>query len=157
MTSGLLHKGYAGSTEVSHEDGCLHGRVLFIDDLITYEGETVPELQSAFRQAVDRYLEHCKAIGKSPARPCSGTFNVRVGEILHRKAAVAAALTGQSLNDFVSKAIEAAVEPGTGAGPGKNVKVFLKRQVSIGDVQSLANLSSTYGELKWGNYDFAQH
>ena len=36
----LKFKGYTGSVEVSLEDGCLHGRLLHIDDLITYGGNT---------------------------------------------------------------------------------------------------------------------
>lgn len=155
MTNGLLHKGYAGSTEVSHEDGCLHGRVLFIDDLITYEADTVPELQAAFKEAVDRYLEHCKAIGKSSAKPCSGTFNVRIGEVLHRRAAVAAAVAGQSLNEFVARAIEATLEGGAPGEPRKQVNIYRASQGPQGGYQPVANLSSTYGVLKWGTYDFA--
>ncbi|MEI8326181.1 MAG: toxin-antitoxin system HicB family antitoxin, partial [Betaproteobacteria bacterium] len=82
----LTHKGFTGSCEVSLEDGCLVGRVLFIDDIVTYEGETVPDLKANFEAAVDRYLAYCKRTGKAANKPYSGTFNVRVGADLHRKA-----------------------------------------------------------------------
>ena len=52
----LSHKGYTGSIEVSFGDNCLHGRILFIDDIVTYEGETVDELATSFKDAVDRYV-----------------------------------------------------------------------------------------------------
>lgn len=108
-TSKLSHKGFTGSFEVSLEDGCLIGRVLFIDDIITYEGETVPELTSNFEAAVDRYLAHCRQTGKAANKPYSGSFNVRVGSELHREAAIAAREESVNLNEFVASAIKTAV------------------------------------------------
>ncbi len=105
----LSHKGYSGSIEVSFEDNCLHGRVLFIDDIITYEGETAVDLALAFNDAVDRYIIYCKETSKPANKPYSGTFNVRVGEVLHRKAVQNAYSRNITLNDFVAKAIEFAI------------------------------------------------
>lgn len=105
----LRHKDYRGSVEVSIEDGCLHGRVLFIDDMVTYEGETVPELQASFAASVERYLADCEACGKSPNRPCSGTFQVRIGPELHRSAAQAAASQSICLNELATRAIRSYV------------------------------------------------
>lgn len=109
-TNRLNHKGFSGSLEVSLEDGCLIGRVQFIDDVITYEGETVAELSANFNAAVDRYLAHCKQTGKPANKPYSGTFNVRVGPDLHREAAAAANDACINLNEFVAVAIKAAVD-----------------------------------------------
>jgi predicted HicB family RNase H-like nuclease len=53
----LSHKGYCGSIEVSKEDECLHGKLLFIRDLVTYEATSPEALEQAFRDAVDFYLE----------------------------------------------------------------------------------------------------
>jgi predicted HicB family RNase H-like nuclease len=106
----LAHKGFTGSFEVSLEDGCLIGRVLFIDDIITYEGETVAELTVNFEAAVDRYLAYCKKTGKPANKPYSGTFNVRVGPELHRAAAIAANDASINLNEFVAHAIKTAVK-----------------------------------------------
>lgn len=111
----LAHRGYSGSVDISLEDDCLHGRVQFINDLITYEGNTIPELRSAFAAAVDRYLEHCGKVGKSPDKPYSGTFNVRVPVELHRCAAQAAQRAGISLNEYVTDAIDALVAGSAGA------------------------------------------
>lgn len=106
----LKYKGYAGSIEISLADGCLHGQILFIDDLITYEGETVPELQKGFASSVDRYLAYCNKKGKPANKPYSGTFNVRIGQELHRKAAQEARKRNISLNDYVSQAVHKAVD-----------------------------------------------
>lgn len=110
--SDLLHKGFAGSHEVSIEDNCLIGRVLFIEDIVTYEGDTVVELKANFEAAVDRYLDHCKRTNMAANKPYSGTFNVRVGPELHREAVVAAHAAGVALNEYVSIALSAYVARG---------------------------------------------
>ena len=97
----LSYKDYCGSIEFSIEDGCLYGKLLFINDLVTYEGNTLPELISAFEDSVNYYLDKCKKDGLSPNKAFSGTFNVRVGKDLHKSAAIAATKAGISLNDFV--------------------------------------------------------
>lgn len=106
----LTYKGYSGSIEVSVEDECLHGRILYIDDIVTYEGGSVPEITSAFVAAVDRYIEHCERTGLPAEKPCSGTFNVRIGPGLHKDAVMAARRHGTTLNDFVVRSIQAAID-----------------------------------------------
>jgi len=102
----LTHNGYAGSVDVSVEDDCLHGRILFIDDIVTYEGNTVPEVAAAFKAAVDRYIAHCKDMGKEPNKPYSGTFNVRVGPQRHRAMAQRAYREKTSLNELFCQATD---------------------------------------------------
>lgn len=106
----LIHKGYTGTINASIEDGCLHGQILFIDDIITYEGDTVNDIKTSFKEAVDHYLAYCKETGKPANKPYSGTFNVRVGQDLHRKAVEIAYHRGIKLNDFVTQALQSAVE-----------------------------------------------
>ena len=48
------YKSYFGSAEISHEDHCLVGQVLYIDDLVMYEGETFDELEQAFQSSIGR-------------------------------------------------------------------------------------------------------
>ena len=106
----LAYKGYCGSIDPSIEDECLHGRILFIDDLITYEGDTMPGLRDAFQAAVDRYLAHCEKVGKQPGKPYSGSFNVRKDPSDHALAAKIAHQRGVTLNEFVKRAIKSAIE-----------------------------------------------
>ena len=105
----LLHRGYSGSIEVSIEDRCLYGKILFISDLISYEGNDVNELENSFKEAVDDYIEACEEKGTSPEVPFKGSFNIRIGEELHQRAAVAAKKSGLSLNEFVKNAVDAAL------------------------------------------------
>lgn len=102
----LSFNGYSGSIEVSIEDNCLHGKILFINDLVTYEADTVQDLQVEFQNAVSDYLEMCKDKGLSPDKPFSGTFNVRIGPELHQAAVKAAYVENVSLNDFVKSAVK---------------------------------------------------
>lgn len=106
----FTYKGYTGTIDISIEDGCLHGQILFIDDIITYEGDTVDDIKTSFKEAVDRYLAYCKETGKPANKPYSGTFNIRVGPEIHRKAVEVAYHRGITLNDFVSQSIQAAIE-----------------------------------------------
>lgn len=118
----MKHRGFTGSHEISFDDDCLHGRVLFIDDLISYEGATPSALKQAFVGAVDRYIAHCEATGKAPDKPYSGSFNVRVGQELHRSAARVARESRITLNELVVRALQASVDqaasPHHAAGAG---------------------------------------
>lgn len=106
MSDVFEYKGYSGSIESSVKDRCFYGKVLFITDLVTYEGQTYDELEEAFRIMVDDYIATCAEIGKSPQRPFKGSFNVRVSPELHRQAAIVAHREGISLNELTSRAID---------------------------------------------------
>lgn len=103
----LTYKGYHGSVEVSLEDDCLHGKLLFVNDLVTYEADRPAALQSAFENAVDNYLETCEAEGIPADKPFSGTFNVRTSPEQHRALAIVAVSKSTSLNDIVKECFDA--------------------------------------------------
>jgi predicted HicB family RNase H-like nuclease len=105
MNDILQYKGYYASVHFSSEDEVFYGKVLGINDLISFEGSSVKELKKAFEEAVDDYLDSCKALKKSPDKTYKGSFNVRIPTDLHREAALFASLKGMSLNDFVKYAI----------------------------------------------------
>ncbi len=102
----MEYKGFYGSVEASVEDGCLFGKLEFIDPLVNYEGDTVQEIEAAFHEAVDNYIESCEELGVEPQKPYRGTFNVRIGQKLHRAAAIAAKQKDINLNELVKLAIE---------------------------------------------------
>jgi predicted HicB family RNase H-like nuclease len=101
----LEYKSYTGSIEYSPEDNLLYGKVLGINGLISYEGETGKLLEEDFKEAIDSYLTDCKETGKPPEKPFKGSFNVRIPATLHQKAALLAMETKTSLNNFVAEAI----------------------------------------------------
>lgn len=107
MSQTLHYKGYDGSVEYSAEDRLLHGSLLGIGDTVTYEGTDVNGLDENFRAAVDEYLAFCETEGKTPDRPFKGSFNVRVGADLHKRAALYAEERKLKLNSVISQALEA--------------------------------------------------
>ena len=109
MNDLLQYKNYFGTVEHSIKDNCLHGKLAFIRDLVTYEAETVTELVNEFQSAVDDYLTDCKQLSREPDVPCKGSFNVRPGPKRHR-AAIQALTNGQKLNAFINEAIDEKLE-----------------------------------------------
>ncbi|MCH8204632.1 MAG: type II toxin-antitoxin system HicB family antitoxin [Candidatus Hydrogenedentes bacterium] len=103
----LKYKGYVGTVDVDTEHNILHGSVINARDVITYESETAEGLHEEFVTSIEVYLESCKEDGVEPNKPYSGNFNLRLGEELHRRAAVAAQVTGTSLNTFIKNCVEA--------------------------------------------------
>jgi len=105
MSNSLQYKGYTGSVQFSEQDAVFHGRVAGIKSLISFEGDSVASITEDFHSAIDEYLEFCEQSGKQPEKPFKGSFNVRIGSELHRKAAITASTRGISLNTFVEDAI----------------------------------------------------
>ena len=105
MSNCVKYKDYYGTVEYSDEDECFHGKVLGINDLVTFEGGSVQELKTAFREMVDEYLNDCCKKHISPDKNYKGSFNVRIAPELHKKASLCAAMEGISLNALVEKAI----------------------------------------------------
>jgi predicted HicB family RNase H-like nuclease len=106
MKDTMTYRGYTGSVHYSDEDRVLYGKVECIRSLISYEGTDVDALRLAFEEAVDDYLVLCKKEGRKPEQPFSGTFNVRTGSDLHRRAALLAKAQGTTLNRVVSEALQ---------------------------------------------------
>ena len=105
MNDILQYKNYLASVHFSAADEVFYGKILAINDLVSFEGSSVKELKTAFEEAVEDYLETCLEIGKTPDKTYKGTFNVRVSSGLHKQAALFAAVHNITLNDFVKKAL----------------------------------------------------
>lgn len=109
MSKCLKYKNFLGSVEVCLEDNVVYGKVECINDLVTYEAASVDELRFEFEAAVDDYLETCEALGKQPDKTMSGTFNVRIGNELHKKVFLKAKENGKSLNEYICELLERGV------------------------------------------------
>ena len=72
MQNVLENKGYYGSVEFDSRDEQLHGRLIGVSDVISYEGQSVEELKNDFQAAADDYLDTCREMGKEPEKPFSG-------------------------------------------------------------------------------------
>ena len=101
----LDYKGYKGHVELDPEAGLFHGEVLDTRDVITFQGRSVEELETAFRESIDDYLELCAARGEEPDRPFSGRLMVRLAPELHRRLYAEAAAAGKSLNQLINERV----------------------------------------------------
>ena len=106
----LNYKGFIGSVHFSADDNVFYGKVEGINDLVTFEGETVTGLTQAFRHVVDEHIKDCEAENIAPEKSYKGNFNVRISPELHRRIAVTAKMKGVSINKFVSEALSKTVE-----------------------------------------------
>ncbi|MCX5813640.1 MAG: type II toxin-antitoxin system HicB family antitoxin [Proteobacteria bacterium] len=102
----MMHKGFIGTVHYNADDEIFHGKIEGINDLITFEGNSVKELKEAFVEAVEDYVILCKETGKEPLKSCKGSFNIRIPPELHINALIKATTEGISLNHFIKKAIE---------------------------------------------------
>lgn len=110
MTNILTFNGHTASISYSTDDEVFFGKVRGVNDLITFEGTSVSELKNSFQEAVDDYVEMCKALGKSPDKTYKGVFNVRVSFELHKKIATFATQNDITLNGFVRSVLAYAMD-----------------------------------------------
>ena len=99
----MEYKGYIGHVEFDDDAGYFHGDVINTRDVITFQGTTVDELRQALKDSVECYLEFFVEMGKTPEKPFSGKFMVRIPPDIHRKVYESARKAGKSLNAWVAE------------------------------------------------------
>ena len=102
----LSYNGYMASIHYSPSDELFFGKVMGVNDLVSFEGTSVEELKQGMKEAVDDYIETCEALGKSPEKSYKGVFNVRISSDLHKKVALLASQYNVTLNDFVKSVLQ---------------------------------------------------
>ncbi|HAH53793.1 MAG TPA: toxin-antitoxin system HicB family antitoxin [Flavobacterium sp.] len=105
MKNYFEYKGYIGTVEFSAEDKIFFGKIQGINDLVTFEGSSVDELEKSFQESVLDYLDTCVSLNKAPEKVFKGSFNVRISKELHQKTALLAFKKGLNLNDIVKEAL----------------------------------------------------
>ncbi len=108
MINTLSYRGYTVSMTFDVEDKIIVGRVLDVDDIISFHGESVGEFESNFHMVVDDYIAACEQLGTPPEKPASGKLMLRVAPTVHAAALKAAAVSGVSLNKWAEQALSAA-------------------------------------------------
>ena len=110
----LEYKGYYGSIEYNKEDKRLYGSVLgMTKDSITYEGNSVEELENDFINAIESYFEGCEELGIKPRKGYNGVLNIRIPAEIHGKIAMFSERYGTSINAFIRDSIERRLETAT--------------------------------------------
>jgi predicted HicB family RNase H-like nuclease len=104
----MTHKGYTARIEFDDRDNIFVGRVLGLHAMISFHGETVKELRSEFKNAIEAFLKDCKEQGIAPEKPASGKILLRVSPEVHGAALVAAQAAGKSLNQWATEVLHEA-------------------------------------------------
>lgn len=102
----MVYKEYEAKVKFDEDARIFHGEVINTRDVITFQGTSVEELESAFRDSVEDYLDFCKSRGEDPEKPFSGKLALRMEPKLHKRAATEARREGKSLNSYLIEAIE---------------------------------------------------
>ena len=112
----MTYKNYRAEVEIDPDAKVLAGRVLYLRDVIVFEGETVEDAERQFQVSVDDYLAWCAERGKEPEKPFSGKLPFRTTPEHHRKIALAAAQTGKSINAWMDDVVTQAADATLGSG-----------------------------------------
>jgi predicted HicB family RNase H-like nuclease len=99
----MKYKGYIGQVIYDENAKIFHGDVIGLKDVITFQGESVRELEQAFKDSVDDYLEFCEQRGEKPEKTFSGNIRLRMNPELHAEIFLQAAKRGVSLNEFITQ------------------------------------------------------
>ncbi len=106
MKDVMKYKGFIGSVHYAAEDRIFYGKIEGINDLITFEGSAVDELEEGFKYMVDEHIKDCIKENIPLEKSYKGNLNIRLSPDLHKKAAYNAALKGVSLNQYINYAIK---------------------------------------------------
>jgi predicted HicB family RNase H-like nuclease len=105
MKDVINYKGFIGSVHFSANDNLFFGKIEGINDLVTFEGESVKELTDAFRYVVDEHIRDCEIENIEAEKSYKGCLNVRISPELHRRIAFTAKLRGVSINKIINEAL----------------------------------------------------
>lgn len=103
----MNYKGYYGTVSFDDEAEIFHGEVTNLKDVITFQGRSVDELKTAFRESIDDYLEFCAERGEKADKSYSGNFMLRIDPSLHRKLVALSSNAGASLNGWIESRLKA--------------------------------------------------
>lgn len=106
----MSYNGYMAIIEFDGDDEIFFGRLVAINDVVGFHADNIAGLKIAFRETVDDYIETCRKIGKVPDKPYSGKLMFRVAADVHANAALAAEVSGKSLNNWAETALREAAE-----------------------------------------------
>lgn len=100
MSTTLEYKEYLARVEIDLDAGILHGEVINLRDVITFQATSIDQLRQEFANSVEDYLAFCAQRGQEPDRPYSGNTLLRMPPEVHRAVATCAARAGLSINKW---------------------------------------------------------
>jgi len=106
MRDSLKYKGFIGSVHFAAEDRVFYGKVEGVNDLITFEGSNVDDLEKGFKYMVDEHIKDCEKNNTPLEKSYKGNLNIRLSPELHKKAVHNASIRGISLNQYINEALK---------------------------------------------------
>lgn len=79
-------KCYQGQVNYDEEAKFFHGEVVGLRDAITFQGTSLDELEQAFKDSINEYLDFCKELKRTPEKPFSGKLILRLPPEIHERA-----------------------------------------------------------------------
>ncbi len=110
------YKGYTQSIWFEADDRLFHGVVEGLNDTVHFAGASVDELEQAFHDSVDDYLNWCAKDGVAPDKPYSGKLAFRTSPAHHRLISQAAANSAQSINQWMDEVLADAAKKALNKG-----------------------------------------
>ncbi|MFZ4765507.1 MAG: type II toxin-antitoxin system HicB family antitoxin [Roseimicrobium sp.] len=96
----MKHKGYSATVTFDDEAGLLHGEVLGMRDVITFQGASL-----AFRESVDDYLDFCRERGELADTPYVSEVHLHLAPVVQRELEAVARRDGLSVEHWVEALI----------------------------------------------------
>jgi predicted HicB family RNase H-like nuclease len=62
----MKYKEYVAQVTFDSDAKIFHGEVMGLQDVVTFQGTTMKELEKAFKDSVDDYLKWCEERGEMP-------------------------------------------------------------------------------------------
>ena len=102
----LKYKNFLGKVTYDDQAKILHGEVIGINDVITFQAKDTGAIEKEFRASVNDYLAFCKEGGREPEKSVSGETRIRMGEERHLLVSKASQIKNISMNDWLNEAID---------------------------------------------------
>ena len=97
---------YIARIEFDEEDRIFVGRLAGIEDIVSFHGSNVDELETAFHESVDHYLEVSEKTGRPAQKPYSGNLMLRINPDIHAAVATISQIQGKSINQMGWRSFE---------------------------------------------------
>jgi len=99
----INYKGHQAIVSYDPEAEIFHGEVINIRDVITFKASNQEEIEKAFQDSVDDYLDFCFERGEKPCSPVSGSFMLKITPELYQKIYQKAQAEGKTINSWVEE------------------------------------------------------
>lgn len=102
----LRGKGHVATFEYDDSADAFHGCLVGIRYVADFYGRDVAGLEAEMRESVEEYLAFCAERGVEPEKTWNGKMTIRPDDEHHRRFIAAAAIRGQSVNQWMVKVLD---------------------------------------------------